>query len=149
MSRWYAIFVSLVVVTMTMWPVGQMFSDTPSDSFPLSWYPMFHRPRSGVEKHAYVVAIDGAGEERILPGRYWDKGGMNQQREHLAGVVRRGAAAATETCEAVARKLARRPSTWAIVEIRLGVFSLERWFGEGDRTPLNWATVARCPVVRE
>lgn len=148
MSRWYALWVSLAVVSATLYPARQFWADSPKDSFPLSWYPMFHRPRGEFERHPYVVGIDSVGETSILRGKYWDPGGMNQQREHLAGVVRQGPQAAQRACERVAAKVARRGLDVEAVEIRIGDFSLEAWFAEGQREPARSATVVRCPVVR-
>jgi hypothetical protein len=151
-SRLYGSIVSLVVCLTVFSPVRQNFAEPPKDDFPLSWFPMFARPRPEYEKVDHVVGFDAEGKRYKVGHTWWTAGGFNQGSTQLRGIRKRGSAALEPFCARVAEKIASRSSDLdAVTEIKImyGTYSRERWFRYGERKPLREKVVHSCPVVRK
>ncbi|MDP2315734.1 MAG: hypothetical protein Q8P41_22745 [Pseudomonadota bacterium] len=150
MNRLYATVVSLLVCGAVLSPLREGFSDAPKDDFPLSWFPMFARPRAAEETPVYVVAVEAAGARHKVPQTFWTSGGFNQGATQLLTARRAGAKALEPLCTRVAEKVgrSRRKEYAETVEVRIlrGRYSRETFFRDGDRTPLDEKTLTTCAI---
>ena len=152
MSRLYASIICLAVSLAVLSPVRRHFALDVSDSFPLSWYPMFRGTRPSVEQVVYVTGRSSDGQVHPLPYTYWASGGFNQGRNQLTNIVLQGKARVEELCAAIAQRVAlgRRTGDDDIVEVAilLGEFNRDRYFGERIAKPDALKAFAICPVSR-
>ncbi|GDX79160.1 hypothetical protein LBMAG42_09710 [Deltaproteobacteria bacterium] len=145
MSRRAAGWFSALFLLTVLSPIRLNFVAEPPDSFPLSRYPMFSRPRPQWEARQWLVAVRADGSEAIIPYTYWSSSGHNQGHRALAAAAERGDEALLELCERVARKAGKRlQARW--VSVRTGRFDLEVVFGEGDRKANRERELAGCPA---
>lgn len=150
--RAYAILVTLLVCGAVLSPIVEGFKASPHDDFPLSWYPMFARPRPKWETPVYVVGVDAMGNRQKLSQQWWTAGGFNQGATQLIQAAQAGKEKLAPLCERIASKVARKklPELAGVVEVVIlrGRYSLESWFGEGNRKPEREDELQRCAVVR-
>lgn len=142
--------ISVLVVLVVLSPVVQNWRKKPSDSFPLSYFPMFTQKRQPEMKVTYLVGLDGAGNRHKVPYKFAGNGGLNQVRKQIAAKVRRDEA--EDLCGKVAQKLAKRdaPPYADLTEVRVvtGKYSLDGYF-TGDKSPRDEVVHASCPIVRK
>jgi hypothetical protein len=122
------------------------------DDFPLSWFPMFSKPRPEYETPIYVVALDADGARHKVSQRYWTSGGFNQGATQLIKTSKKGKDALREMCERIAKKVGSskvsdyRASTG--ISIFKGVYSRESWFRDGNHEPIREARLVSCEIER-
>jgi hypothetical protein len=150
LTRLRATVWTVVVCGTVLSPIVQGFRDRPFDDFPLSWFPMFARPRPDVETPVYAVAVGGQGKRTAVGVQYWTSGGFNQGATQMLLAARQGRDALDPLCERIAAKVARRPlpDVPAPTEILIlrGWYSRDKYFGEGDTRPDHESVLAKCPV---
>ena len=138
---------SLALVVALLWPVGQNWADVPEDGFPLSYYPMFTKPREPTTVIHHVVAVDASGTQVNLPGYYAGPGGMNTTRRQMRKMVFEGRA--QELAERVARRLQRngRAARMGVVRVEVveSTYDIKRFFA-GARHPVARITHARANI---
>lgn len=129
------------------------FGDPNWDSFPLSTYPMFARPRSlPLLYFAEGASLDGA-RRRLSPSLV-----ANDEVMQATASVRRAVSAGPDAMQALCRQIAERvarqaedgsPAEAAIVEVRLSSarFDPVRYFSHGPE-PVERTTHQRCDVPR-
>jgi hypothetical protein len=125
------------------------FGDPNWDSFPLSTYPMFARPRSRPLLYfAEGVSRDGA-RHRLAPSFV-----ANDEVMQATASVRRAVSAGPDAMRALCSQIAERvassaPAEGAIVEVRLSSarFDPVRYFSHGPE-PVERTTHDRCDVRR-
>ena len=152
MTRIGATIWTVLVCGAVLSPIVQGFLDEPHDDFPLSWFPMFAAARPDIEKPVYAVAI-GGGEHAFVPAHYWTAGGFNQGAWQMLDAAAAGPTKLRPLCERIARAVAKRPlrgvSGAGEVQIRRGTYSLETFFGAGERTPISETVLVSCAVPVE
>lgn len=150
MTRLRAGVFSILVLGAALFPVIQNFRDEPQDSFPLSWYPMFSKPRAAERWEYYLVGLDAEGNRSPIHYRYAGRGGMNQVRRQIRRQMRGGGA--EELCREVAGRVAEsgRTSLRDVVTVQAvrGKYRLDDYF-QGNKTPVEERIYASCPVPRE
>ena len=131
---------------MTLWPLAL---DPSEDSYPLSTYPMFAKPKPDIVTVNHIVALDAEGERRIVPPAVVGRGEVMQTRVALRRAVRQGGRAARALCREVAARLAE-DEAWASaarVEVRTDRFEVATYFE--SRQPIEGGRVhARCRLKR-
>lgn len=151
MNKLWGIFVSLAVGLAVLSPIREEWRGVRGDSFPLSWYPMFSRPRPDPESTNYLVGFEKDGTRHIILSALYVPGGMNQARRQLSVLVG-SKKTARATCEKAAKAVAKNSSgpLSRVREIRVvrGYFHMKKYFGEGIRTPEREKVFARCAVKR-
>ncbi len=141
--RSLALLVSFVFVALTLWPA---LRDPPTDSFPLSTYPMFSSVRKTGWVHV-VVGYDAAGDEHKIPPPLVANFEVMQAAETIRRAIR--GKRAKQLCEEVAARAAANPD-FAMLE-RLEVQSrrlepLSCVTSEAGRTPSKIKRRARCQL---
>ncbi len=141
--------VSMMMICLVLSPIFQMWSQSPVDGFPLSYYPMFSSDRAGVVTVTYLIGFDARGGHYPVSYRYAGSGGFNQIRKQIRKTVGRGRAG--NLCKKVAERIGRVESG---IETRLtsiaivtATFPLDEYMS-GDMRPVAYQTVARYPVRR-
>jgi len=126
---------SLVMVGLVLSPMAESWKAAPQDNFPLSYYPMFTKKRSGHVRLSYLVGITADGDEIPLHYKFAGRGGMNLVRKQILQTIRSGRTA--ELCHKVARRVARstrRPiQDVALVAIVTGTFRSDEYFAGQTR----------------
>jgi hypothetical protein len=125
------------------------FASASWDSYPLSTYPMFARPR-GRPLLYFVEGLDGQGAPvRVAPELV-----ATQEVMQAAATVRRavqgGPRSMERLCERVASRIAETPSERAIVQVRIvgARFDPLRYFSVGPE-PEKRTEQLRCDVRRK
>jgi hypothetical protein len=151
MEKLWGVLVSLSVALAILSPLKEEWRGIRGDSFPLSWYPMFSRPRPDPESTNYIVGIEKDGTRHIIRSDLYVPGGMNQARRQLSTLVS-SSKSARETCEKAAKAVARHSSGELrdVRELRLvrGYYHMKKYFGDGIKTPEREQVHARCIVKR-
>ncbi len=146
MNKTWATILSIGLVLAILAPIHKSLRGKRGDSFPLSWYPMFSRPRPALEPVVYVIGITASGQRHIVHSRHHVRGAMNRARRQVKRLAKRPGTA-KKLCEQVADKFAqrRRGTMSEIVQIRVvrGKFDLDRYFKERHKAPasekIRWA----------
>ena len=150
--RTYPLLVTLLVCGAVLSPIAENFKEPPRDDFPLSWYPMFARPRPTWETPVYVVGVDPDGKRQKLSQVWWTAGGFNQGATQLIQAAQAGKSKLAPLCERIAKKVAKKksPELEGVVEVAIlrGKYSLDRWFREGNHQPEREEELQRCTVER-
>jgi hypothetical protein len=132
-----------------MAPIKDGWRGVYGDSFPMSWYPMFSKPRRPLERITYMIGVFPNEKRTVIPSNYFVRGPMNQARRHVAKYGR-DSAKSMELCEKAAKRISKmttgRPSK--IVQVRLvrGSFNREDYFGHNKKFPLVDYVKAACDV---
>ena len=145
-SRPLALLVSLVFIALTLWPA---LRGPPTDSFPLSTYPMFSTVRKTSWLHV-VVGYDAAGEEYKIPPPLVANFEVMQAAQTIRKAIR--GKRAKQLCEEVAAKVAGRPGFTEVerIEVQSRLLDPSRYFVEpGGDEPKRIKRRARCELVRE
>ncbi len=141
---------SAVLSGAVVWPILQNWRETPKDSFPFSYYPMFSAKRGKLTRVTYLAGLDAAGAGHPLPYTLAGTGGLNQVRRQVNRAVREGREA--ELSETVARNVARsREESLAdveVVRIIKGSYRLSDYFA-GHRRAFSERVVAEAKVPRD
>lgn len=122
------------------WAFGQ-------DSFPLSNYPMFARPRAQRVRMPTVVGITHKGERvtlspQLIGGARW----INMSARLVRRTIRKGRGASDALCEAVARRIiAAQQTDLAGVEVVTEAFDSIAYMTTGTG-PTRRRVHARCEV---
>lgn len=126
------------VLAPLAWPPGR-------DSFPLSPYPMFARPRPRVATIPHVVARMADGRALVVPPEHLGTDEVMQAFVTVQRAVARGPAAALRLCRRVAASVATDPAFAGLraVEVRTDAFDVLAYFTT-SRRPLRGRTHARC-----
>lgn len=145
-----AALLSALICLTVLSPIRQGFAARPVDDFPLSWFPMFARPRPELESPVYAVAVEPGGARHKLVQSWWTSGGFNQGATQMLRAASSGQGALDEMCARIAKKVARKrlPEHTAVTEIHIlkGSYSREAYFRDGDHTPVRERRLARCPL---
>lgn len=145
-----AALLSVGVSTAVLAPLLQHRRTPPTDSFPLSYYPMFTKRRRPRAKVTHLMGVDGRGRRSPLPYTLAGRGGLNHVRKHLSRTVAAGRA--DELCRSVAASVARRdePELAGVVscEVVSGTYRLATYFS-GRTAPVAERVHAAHPVVRD
>jgi hypothetical protein len=133
-----AIF-SIVVLLLVMSPVVENWSKTPTDNFPLSYYPMFSKKREAIYTLRYVVGYDEQQQRHLIPYHYIGNGGFNQVRRQIIKQCKNGKS--KKLAKKVARRLAKSKEplyqNLERIEVVKGTYNFETYFVKGDKTPLQ------------
>jgi len=133
-------------------PAHVSFSDDRTDSFPLSWYPMFRGVRPAVEQPVYVIGLGDDGTRYKVHYRHWAVGGFNQSRRQLAHLVEQGPERLQRACEDIAVRIAERRRGWRTrvdtVRVVRGRYSRDNYFVRGIHDPMEERALAECAVTR-
>ncbi len=144
-----ALVTTTLVLGAVLAPGLQHFGEDPRDSFPLSTYPMFSRARPDVERALYVRAL-GPEPPRRVPYGVWSTGGWTTGWRQLQRTVRAGPEVARPFCDRMAARFAADHTGWGAevhtLAIVHGRFELERYFAQGDKTPLDERVLLTCAV---
>jgi hypothetical protein len=135
---WTALAVVVVVVGVVPLALRR-------DSYPLSDYPMFARPRGTAEWVATAVAVlPGAEVRRLSPDLIAGTDEVILAGAAVGRAIREGTA--DVLCEEIASRVAQNgPPGAEVVEVVLEQFDAVRWF-QGERTPIDRSVQARCTV---
>ncbi|MEM6992795.1 MAG: hypothetical protein AAF721_19930 [Myxococcota bacterium] len=137
----FAIAVVVAVAVPGHWSYGD-------DSFPLSNYPMFSKPRRGVVSVSTVVGIAADGTPttltpELIGGARW----INMAARLVRETVPRGRAACEELCAAVAQRVADSKHGLPSLEVVTETFDSVA-YSLGESTPMKRRVHARCSVER-
>jgi hypothetical protein len=146
--KWAAGLFSVAMMAAVASPLLENWRSVPTDSFPLSYYPMFTSERGETAAVTYMVGIDATGARRPLHYRYAAGGGMNQARKRITNMVRNGKAG--DLCRSVAENVAmrstRRLDTIVAIEIRTDSYRLREYFETSNRVPVTEEVHHTCGV---
>ena len=131
------------LVLVSAWPA---LRDPPVDSFPLSTYPMFSRPR-GQPLIYQMVAVNRSSERQSLPPHLVANAETLQASAALQRAVATGQLATL--CQEVASRVASDPEFAATsrLEIRAVRYNPISYFVDG-RLPIESRRLHRCMVTR-
>jgi hypothetical protein len=137
---------SVVLLAVVASPVVENWKTPSHDDFPLSFYRMFSEIRGDTQRVTYLVGLDDRGGRVLLPYQYAGAGGMNQVRQQMNTLVRRGDA--SKLCQSVASRVARagrRLPVIQTIEVTTGTFRMSEYF-RGRSAPSAENVSARCTV---
>jgi hypothetical protein len=142
--QWLGVAVGVAAAAAVLSPLASMHDD----SFPLSSYPMFARPRGQPTLYA-VVARAGDGSERRLAPSWLGSSEVLQAKVLIQRSVERGPEATRALCRSVAERIAAAPgaSDLRSVEIVRRRYDPIAYFVSGPE-PLEQQRLERCPVPR-
>jgi hypothetical protein len=142
--QWLGVAVGVAAAAAVLSPLVSM----QDDSFPLSSYPMFARPRGQPTLYA-VVARSGDGSERRLAPSWLGSSEVLQAKVLIQRSVERGPEATRALCRSVAERIAAAPGTSDLrsVEIVRRRYDPVAYFVSGPE-PLEQQRLERCPVPR-
>jgi hypothetical protein len=134
--------------TATMAAVLSPLASMEDDSFPLSSYPMFARPRGQPTLYA-VVARAGDGSERRLAPSWLGSSEVLQAKVLIQRSVEGGPESTRALCRSVAERIAAAADTGDLrsVEIVRRRYDPVAYFVSGPE-PLEQERLERCPVPR-
>ena len=149
MRKSFAILLSLLLSFAILSPVKKEWRGERRDSFPLSWYPMFSKPRPNLEGIAYMVGVLSDGSRRVLISRFFVRGPMNQARRNVSKYATQEKTS-VELCEKAATRMSQRergPKS-RMVQVRLvrGYFSREAFFRDAQVLPEKDVVKAACHI---
>ncbi len=142
-ERWIGYAWGMGLVLLSAWPA---LRDPPVDSYPLSTYPMFSRPRGQPLLHQ-VVAVDRTGEERVLPPRLVANAETLQASAALRQAVATGQLA--RLCREIATRVASDPEFPGAkrLDVRAVRYNPISYFVDGP-LPIESKRLHRCRVTR-
>jgi hypothetical protein len=140
---------SVVMIGATLSPVVENWREKPTDSFPLSYYPMFSQKRAENYVVHYIVGLDAKGIKHPVPHKFAGSGGFNQTRRQINKVVREKRA--DELCQSIAVRLAAdKSSTYdeiVTVQIVTGSYHFDDYFA-GNTAPISERVRGKAQVKR-
>jgi len=150
MHKSISILLSLLLTFALLSPLKRDWRGEDGDSFPLSWYPMFSKPRPALERIVYMVGVLPDGTRRVIKSNYFARGPMNQARMHVAKYAQRKKTS-DELCKRASEKMSKRTrgSKSRMGQVRLvrGHFSREAYFGAGQELPEKDVVMAACHIM--
>lgn len=143
-ARWFALAVGMSATAAVLSPLGSMAAD----SFPISSYPMFARPRGQPTLYAVVARANDGGERRLTPS-WLGSSEVLQAKVLIQRSVERGPDAMRALCRSVAERIAAAPDAGDLrsVEIVRRRYDPVGYFVSGPQ-PLEQERLERCPVPR-
>ena len=149
MSKTWAIRLSIALIVVILLPIHKKLRGHRGDSFPLSWYPMFSRPRPALEPVDYVIGVTAEGTRHIVHSRHHVGGPMNRARRQLNRLGKRAKNSKT-LCEGVAEKFSRRRrgTMSKVVQVWFvrGRFNLKEYFGDNTQSATKEKILWACQV---
>lgn len=141
-AQWLGVAVGAVAIAAVLSPLASMGDD----SFPLSSYPMFARPRGQPTLYA-VVARAGDGSERRLAPSWLGSSEVLQAKVLIQRSVESGAEATRALCRSVAERIAAAADAGDLrwVEVVRRRYDPVAYFVTGPE-PLEQERLERCPV---
>jgi hypothetical protein len=142
--QWLGLGVGLAALAAVLSPLASMHDD----SFPISSYPMFARPRGQPTLYAVVARARDGSERRLAPS-WLGSSEVLQAKVLIQRSVERGPEATRELCRGVAERIAAAPDARDLrsVEVLRRRYDPVAYFVAGP-TPLEEERLARCPVPR-
>jgi hypothetical protein len=141
-ERWLGLLVGLGATAAVLAPL----LSPDADSFPLSSYPMFARPRG--QPTLYALAARGAdGTERRLPPSALGSSEVLQAKVLIQRSVEQGPAAMRALCREVAARVAADGADVRSIEIVRRRYDPVAYFVTGP-TPIEQARLESCAVPR-
>ena len=110
--RWWAYAVTLGVSAAVVWPA---LAPGAKDSFPLSTYPMFAKPR-GLARIVQLVGVDASGNELTLGPELLGTREVLQAKVLIQKAARSGKAGRRQLCRKVAAAIAEQRDERAELE---------------------------------
>jgi hypothetical protein len=148
-ERIHAYLVSIAILAAMLVPLS--WDPLRGDSFPLSPYPMFSRPKPDARVTVtYVVGITGGdGRRRLSPQLVIGNREVLQARVSIARARNAGAAALRDLCLTVAGRIAARPEMAEVTEVAIvtGTHDAVAYLTGRDRVGTE-NIHDRCAVVR-
>lgn len=152
LERLRAALVTTAFCVATLSPLVRDDEGRRRDGFPLSWYPMFSKPRPELETVNWVRAQEGTGRNRPVSVNYWTRGGLTEGRAQLEGAIKAGPESSARFCERLAATFAKRTRGWEsrVTELQLtrSTWALESYFGANDPNPRKERVLLTCAVNR-
>lgn len=145
LARLVAALVGLGATASVLSPLASM----QADSFPISSYPMFARPRGQPTLHA-MLGRRRDGSELRLPAEVVGSSEVLQAKVLIQRSVDRGPEAMRALCESVAGRIAESPARYGApvaVEIVRRRFDPIAYFEDGPE-PIEQERLMRCRVPR-
>lgn len=144
MSRWLAYGVGLTTVLCAALPA---FRDASADSYPLSTYPMFARPRERPVLH-FAEGVDAQGKAHKLAPRLVGSDEVMQAGATVRRAVEGGARAQKRLCKDIAARVAKSAHP-EVTRVRLvrATFDPVAYFTETPE-PVERAVRGECKVPR-
>ncbi|MBW1299056.1 hypothetical protein [Aquimarina litoralis] len=143
-SQNQALWISIFVIVLILSPVLENWAKKPTDSFPLSYYPMFSKKRQATYGMYYFVGYDAAHNRYKISYKLAGTGGFNQVRRQITKAARSGKA--TEFTKEIAERIATKNeypySKMIRVELVKGYYHLENFFLKQDTLPVHERKVA-------
>jgi hypothetical protein len=140
---------SAALIAGVLWPLRQNWCETPRDSYPFSYFPMFSAKRRKRVRERYLVGADADGRRQLIPYTYFAGGGLNMVRRQLRRLVMTGRA--DEVGRIVAKRLAtcteEELAGIVTVSVVTGEYRLSDYF-TGVKEPLTERVHASCEVKR-
>ena len=141
---------SVGLIAGVLWPLRQNWCESPRDSYPFSYFPMFSAKRRKRVRERYFVGLDPSGRRRLIPYTYFAGGGLNMVRRQLRRLVIAGRA--EDVGRRVAENLAREQdgpfADVVTVQVIAGEYRLADYF-TGNKEPLSERVHATCEVERK
>lgn len=142
-----ALFTSVLVLSVSLFPIFQNFKSSPQDDFPLSYYPMFTKKRKQDTKVIHPIGVTRAGAKINLHYQVVADGGMNQVRRQINKQVRNQQA--QQLCNHVAQMIDLHSpelhEPLVGVQIVSDRYNLAAYFA-GERSPMKRNIEATAPV---
>jgi hypothetical protein len=144
LEQWLGVAIGVAAAAAVLSPLASMHDD----SFPLSSYPMFARPRGQPTLYA-VIARTGDGSERRLAPSWLGSSEVLQAKVLIQRSVERGPEATRALCRNVAERIAAASEANDLrsVEIVRRRYDPVAYFVTGPE-PLEQQRLERCPVPR-
>jgi hypothetical protein len=142
--QWLGVAVGVAATAAVLSPLASM----QDDSFPISSYPMFARPRGQPTLYT-VIARAGDGSERHLAPSWLGSSEVLQAKVLIQRSVERGPEATRALCRSVAERIATAPDANDLrsVEVVRRRYDPVAYFVAGPE-PLEQERLERCPVRR-
>ncbi|MEL7371494.1 MAG: hypothetical protein AAFN74_21405 [Myxococcota bacterium] len=142
-----ATIASTVTLAACLAPIAQNIAKHPKDDFPLSYYPMFTKPRGATTKIQHAVAVLPSGETVDIPSKFAGPGGMNTQRRQMRKAVRKGRA--DQLAQKIAAQFGRTRRARRIAATRVDIvestYDIRRYL-DGHLDPVRRTVVATADI---
>lgn len=139
--RTWAVAVAVFFTGLVFYPVAF----AAKDSFPLSTYPMFAKPRGNPEL-VNLVALTHSGERVSVAPRFLGTSEVMQAKAELTRVARTNAKARKRYCENVAVRVGQVPELgWRELQLQRLRFDPIDYFQNG-RKPLSTELLTTCSI---
>lgn len=149
MSKAWAHVLAIGLILAIVAPIHKQLRGSRGDSFPLSWYPMFSRPRPALQPVTYMLGITASGDRHVVHTKHSVRGAMNRARRQLTRLAHKPRTAQT-LCDKVAARFAkrRRGTMSEVVQIWLvqGKFDLDSYFADQHKAPVSERIKWACQV---